>query len=118
MNLPAFAGILDQDVPCKYCTDIIRSVKKIILAMSDFCPYDTFMKTTPRSGRPRKPAETVKGEYIEVRLGADEKKAFQDAADLAGMALSVWVRQRLRKASQKELVDADMPVAFLERLSA
>jgi len=71
-----------------------------------------------KPGRPKKSAGAAMGEYVEFRLDANEKKAFQDAADLAGMALSVWVRERLRKASRKELEDAERPVAFLERLSA
>jgi uncharacterized protein (DUF1778 family) len=69
-------------------------------------------------GRPKKPKGATKEEYMELRLDAAEKQAFWDAASLAGQALSVWVRQRLRKAAQKELEDADKPVAFLDRLSA
>ena len=60
----------------------------------------------------------AKGEYLELRLDVTEKQAFKDAATLSGMALSVWVRERLRKAARKELEDADKPVAFLDRLSA
>ena len=71
-----------------------------------------------KSGRPKKPKGTAKEEYLELRLDASEKQAFWDAANLSGMALSVWVRERLRKAARKELEDADKPVAFLERLSA
>lgn len=67
----------------------------------------------------RKPSESsVKEEYLELRLYAAEKQAFKDAAELRGMALSVWVRERLRLAARKELEDANRPVAFLDRLSA
>ena len=69
-------------------------------------------------GRPRKPKGEVLGEYLELRLDVTEKEAFWDAAKLSGMALSVWVRERLRRAARKELEDADRPVAFLNRLSA
>jgi len=55
----------------------------------------------------------VKEEYLELRLYAVEKQAFKDAADLRGMALSVWVRERLRLAAQKELEEANRPVAFM-----
>ena len=55
----------------------------------------------------------VKEEYLELRLYAVEKQAFKDAADLRGMALSVWVRERLRLAAQKELQEANRPVAFI-----
>jgi hypothetical protein len=40
-----------------------------------------------------------------------EKQAFWDAANLAGMALSVGVRERLLRAVRKELEDAKRPVA-------
>jgi uncharacterized protein (DUF1778 family) len=71
-----------------------------------------------KPGRPKKTVGTAKGEYVEFRLDASEKQAFQEAANLAGQALSVWVRERLRKVARKELEDADMPVAFLDRLTA
>lgn len=59
-----------------------------------------------------------KSEYMELRLDAAEKEAFVQAAQVAGMSLSGWVRDRLRRASRKELQDMDMPVAFLDRLTA
>ena len=63
-------------------------------------------------GRPKK--ENPLDEYIELRLSSDEKKAFRDAADLSGMALAAWVRDRLRKASARELEKAEKPVAFVK----
>lgn len=56
----------------------------------------------------------AKDEYLELRLFSQEKKAFKDAADLSGMALSVWVRERLRRASRVELEEAGKPIAFME----
>jgi len=69
-----------------------------------------------RSGRPRKSSDRRKEEYLDIRLEAAEKQAFRDAADLAGLDLSAWVRVRLRSAAQKELKGANMPVAFLARV--
>jgi len=63
----------------------------------------------------------VDPEHQRVRSAAfvlPPDQAFKDAATLAGMAVSVWVRERLRRAARKELEDADKPVAFLGRLSA
>jgi uncharacterized protein (DUF1778 family) len=71
-----------------------------------------------KAGRPKNVPGQVKGEYLELRLDATEKQAFKDAAMLAGMAVSVWVRERLRRAARKELEDAERPVAFLDRMSA
>jgi len=69
-------------------------------------------------GRPKLPAEQIKGAYIEMRLDAAEKEAFNDAALAAGMSLSAWCRDRLRKASRRELEAMERPVAFLGRASA
>jgi hypothetical protein len=48
-----------------------------------------------------------------MRLEPSEKQAFREAAELAGLDLSAWIRERLRAASRKELEGADRPVAFL-----
>jgi antitoxin component of RelBE/YafQ-DinJ toxin-antitoxin module len=66
----------------------------------------------------RKPIEAVKVEYIELRCEQSEKAAFKAAADAAGLPLSGWIRERLRKIARKELEDLELPVAFLDRLSA
>ena len=55
---------------------------------------------------------------MEMWLHEAEKEAFVRAADVAGMSLSAWTRDRLRRASQKELEKVDLPVAFIEKLSA
>jgi hypothetical protein len=74
------------------------------------------MKTQPsRRGRPPKAADRVKADYLDIRLGFAEKQAFRDAADLAGLDLSAWVRERLRGAARKELEAASLPVAFLAK---
>jgi len=51
--------------------------------------------------------------YLEVRVQSLEKQAFSDAADLAGIPLSAWIRERLRLASIKELESMGRPIAFL-----
>ena len=56
----------------------------------------------------------TKSESLRIRLGPEEKQAFQDAADLAGMALSAWIRDRLRKAARNELEEAGEEIAFLQ----
>jgi len=57
-------------------------------------------------------------EYIEMRVEKSEKDTFRAAAEAAGMPLSGWIRQRLRRDARKELQDLGLPVAFLERLTA
>ncbi len=66
-----------------------------------------------KRGRPRKP--NVREEYLEVRLDSREKQAFKEAADLAGVALSAWVRERLRLMARKELEEIGRSVAFLNQ---
>lgn len=55
----------------------------------------------------------MKSESIRIRLDQNEKKAFQQAADLSGLTLSTWIRERLRRVAIKELEEAAIPVAFL-----
>jgi hypothetical protein len=71
-----------------------------------------------RRGRPPKGSDRIKADYVEVRCEAGEKQAFRDAAELAGLDMSAWVRERLRSAARKELEGADRPVAFLEKKQA
>lgn len=56
-----------------------------------------------------------KTEFIRISVKADEKAAFQEAAQLAGIPLSAWIRERLRWDATRELERADRSVAFLER---
>jgi uncharacterized protein (DUF1778 family) len=65
-------------------------------------------------GRPPKSSDQKQTEYLDVRLTGVEKKGFKDAADVAGMALSAWVRYTLRQAATKTLREAEKPIAFLD----
>jgi uncharacterized protein (DUF1778 family) len=67
-----------------------------------------------RRGRPKKTHESVKAEYMEVRLDILEKQVFQEAAVVAGLSLSAWVRNRLRQAARAELAVLGRRVAFLD----
>jgi uncharacterized protein (DUF1778 family) len=64
-----------------------------------------------QKGRPKQ-IET-RTESIEIRLGSLEKKSFRDAANLAGVSTSSWIRERLRRAAIRELEEAAIPIAFL-----
>lgn len=54
----------------------------------------------------------MKTNTIEMRVADDEKEAFKKAADLSGLNLSAWVRERLRKAAVNELEQAGVPIPF------
>jgi len=53
---------------------------------------------------------------LQIRLQPREKQAFEEAANLSGIALSAWVRERLRTAAIRELEGAGNPVPFVERV--
>ena len=77
------------------------------------CPFisGTNIMMKP-SGRPQKSRRL--SEYLEIRLEPAEKKAFKDAADVAGIPLSVWIRERLRQVAIKDLEAIGHPIAFLQ----
>ena len=59
---------------------------------------------------------------VEVRMQPDEKRAFQEAAGIAGIGLSSWIRERLRRAAIRELEEMARPIPFFsappEKISA
>jgi hypothetical protein len=63
-------------------------------------------------GRPKKPVEKRKGRYLQVRVTDPEKAAFDRASDIAGMDLSVWVRDRLRIVARGEIEKTGEKPAF------
>jgi len=91
------------------------STIKFSLDQNLFGPYTVLHMT--KTKHKKEPSVLVKQDYMELRLDVAEKDAFRQAAQMAGMSLSGWVRDRLRRNARKELEDMDMPVAFLERLS-
>jgi len=55
-----------------------------------------------------------KTEWIKLRLDPGEKLAFEQAASLAGVGLSAWMRERLRGAARRELIEVGQKVPFLQ----
>ncbi len=60
-----------------------------------------------------KRSDKNRDDRFELRLEPAEKRAFKDAADLAGVPLASWVRERLRRAAIRELEEANRQIAFL-----
>src|SRR5579871_6427696 len=81
-----------------------------------FLDYRKDMGKQPgkKLGRPPAPTGKAKAELVQLRLSESEKRAFLTAADLSGLSLSSWMRERLRRNAKAELVEAGKPVAFLE----
>jgi len=55
----------------------------------------------------------MKTELIKIRITPSEKEGFQTAAGLAGLALSAWARERLRRVAIRELEEASKPIPFV-----
>jgi hypothetical protein len=80
-----------------------RDKPRKIVVMSPRCRHNKAMATLGR-----------KSELLEIRLQADEKEAFKIAADLAGIPVSAWVRERLRRAAIIELEQVGQQIPFIQ----
>jgi uncharacterized protein (DUF1778 family) len=58
----------------------------------------------------------MKSETVKIRLSADEKAAFQRAAEISGISLSSWMRERLRLAATRDLEQTGKTPEFLAKL--
>lgn len=67
-----------------------------------------------KGGRPLKAHKL--DQTLKIRMDAAEKQAFRDAAEVAGLPVSAWMRERLRRAAVRELEEAARPIAFLPPL--
>jgi uncharacterized protein (DUF1778 family) len=74
------------------------------------------MKTQRSRGRPHKEPSETKSETILIRLERGEKEGFRAAAEVAGIDLSAWMRERLRRAARQELEEARLPIPFLQHV--
>jgi hypothetical protein len=54
-----------------------------------------------------------KEEVVIIRLSTLEKQGFREAADIAGIGLSTWIRERLRRAATRELEEAGRIAPFI-----
>ncbi len=68
-----------------------------------------------KRGRPPKLKGSTKTRYLQVRVSDPEKAAFDTAAELAGLDMSAWVRERLRLAARTELEGYGKSVTFLKK---
>jgi hypothetical protein len=66
-----------------------------------------------KPGRPKKDKDLKLGLLLQVRLSADEKASFVEAAAISGQNVSVWARDQLRRAARLTLEEVGRPVAFL-----
>jgi predicted HicB family RNase H-like nuclease len=67
-------------------------------------------------GRPKKSETAKQSDALLLRLRPSEKESFQLCADLAGISLSSWLRERLRLAAIRELEGAGRRIPFVESI--
>ena len=61
--------------------------------------------------------QNAKTESVELRVSESEKRAFREAADIAGLPMSAWMRERLRRAAAKELESQGRQIPFYQQLT-
>lgn len=59
----------------------------------------------------------AKARVLQIRLTDEEKQGFQAAANLAGIPMSSWVRERLRLAAIRDLESAGQKIPFVAPVS-
>jgi uncharacterized protein (DUF1778 family) len=64
------------------------------------------MNDQRKRGRPPRGVQ-AQGARIYLRAADDEKAEFEQAAAMAGLSLSDWIRDRLKAAAKRELRRAD-----------
>jgi hypothetical protein len=57
-----------------------------------------------------------KDTQILIKLSETEKEGFKKAAEIAGIGLSAWARQKLRSAAIKDLQEVGEKIPFLEQI--
>ena len=56
----------------------------------------------------------TKGQVLQIRLSDAEKQGFVASAELSGIPLSSWVRERLRLAAIRDLESAGKKIPFID----
>lgn len=57
-----------------------------------------------------------KEQSIMIRVSQLEKEGFARAAEISGIGLSAWARQKLRSAAIKDLQDVGMKIPFIKSI--
>jgi hypothetical protein len=79
-----------------------------------YLSYNCGMKK-PTRGRPPGSTGKAKTELLQLRVDQLEKQGFAEAAELAGIGVSAWARERLRQICRKELEQHGRKAPFLLR---
>lgn len=72
------------------------------------------MAKKTRHGKSSSRSADKKHVPLNIRVSEAEKLAFVSAAEIAGVPLSAWMRERLRKTARIELEAANRSVPFIK----
>lgn len=61
-----------------------------------------------KRGRPPKPEGERAGKVLQIRLTAAERMAWAESAELAGMTVSAWVKDRLNKRHEGGMLSSEI----------
>ena len=56
----------------------------------------------------------MKKKQVLLRLSDDEKQSFELCAEISGITLSAWMRERLRLAAIRELENVGQQIPFIK----
>jgi hypothetical protein len=70
-------------------------------------------KQQTRRGRPPGSTGKARGAVLQFRVSDQENAGFGQAAELAGLTVSAWARERLRQMCRRELEEHGRIVPFL-----
>jgi predicted HicB family RNase H-like nuclease len=76
-----------------YCPYVSRLAKRVSVR--------TILDVAASKGRPPKAADKVLGARMELHITASERKAYDTAAQKAGLSVSGWIRKILSKATAR-----------------
>jgi uncharacterized protein (DUF1778 family) len=61
-------------------------------------------------------SDQLKADILQIRLTPAEKAGITQAAAVAGISISSWVRERLRLAAIRDLESAGLRVPFVDEI--
>jgi hypothetical protein len=85
---------------------IVPTLSVYASVLTQYFFVGTVATMNAKRGRPAMSDPDRKARYLQVRVTDAELETFGVAADIEGMAVSAWVRNRLRAAAKKELAAA------------
>src|SRR3546814_15923353 len=83
---------------------------------SDVCSSDLISRNLPKRGARRITSRMQRTSILQIRVSAAEKESFELAGEIAGIPVSAWARQALRRAAASELRPMGIKVPFAEAL--